>query len=152
MSSIHAPVVGGLRLVVWCGQDPPSTAASTSARGAPDLVEPLARLLITWPCRADESELVVRVTGDVDLATAPTLAWALDGARRDLSQVGYLFGMVVDLHAARFLSMAGIRVLANLHDVCTKEGTALRVVADQPKVIRLLSLIGFAEPGGVDAD
>jgi anti-anti-sigma factor len=87
--------------------------------------------------------LIIRVTGDLDLVTAPTLGDALDRAQHDASHHLGATELVVDLRSVRFLSAAGIRALADAQDACTGAGIRLRVVADQPVVTRPLTITGM---------
>jgi len=82
---------------------------------------------------------VVRVDGEVDMVTAPALE----------SQVVALLGekpkvLVIDLTGVRFFSSAGLAVLALAHREAD-DTTQLRVVANDPAVLRPMELTGLTE-------
>jgi anti-anti-sigma factor len=82
---------------------------------------------------------VVHVDGEVDMVTAPALE----------SQVVTLLGekprvLVIDLSGVRFFSSAGLAVLALAHREAD-ESTQLRVVANDPAVLRPMELTGLTE-------
>lgn len=82
--------------------------------------------------------IVLTVTGEVDMMTAPRL----ENTVRD-SLAERPARLVIDLTSAQFFSSAGIAilVLAHRNDV----GVALRVVAKDRIVLRPLELTGLAE-------
>lgn len=145
-TSVRQPMDLSLRPGVGDLQRAPSpstVSVATRVRRRPDACGALLRLVISLQSRENRTELIIRVTGDLDLMTAPTLSEALDRARRDASQNLGATAMVVDLRSVRFLSAAGIHALADAHDACTGAGMRLRVVADQPAVTRPLMLTGL---------
>jgi anti-sigma B factor antagonist len=148
--SIHLPVVDGAWLVIRRAPRPAlrfPTAYPTP--GVDRTNEPLVRLVVTRRLSEDRAQLLVEVSGRVDLATAPTLAAALDRARLDLRQVDSAVGIVVDLTAVPFLSAAGMRVLARVRDACAGDGLGLRVAADHPAVTRPLARAGLVRALGL---
>jgi anti-anti-sigma factor len=105
--------------------------------------ERVVRLVVTRRLSRSGSDLVVRVTGDVDLATAATLAGAFDRACRGFREVPGGLGIVADLRAVSFLSAAGMRVLVGVRDACLAEGLDLRVVATHAAVVAPLASAGL---------
>lgn len=111
----------------------------------------LIRLVVTrW--LSGGSELVVRVAGDVDLATVATLAGAFDRAQHAFRAVPGGLGIVADLRAVSFLSAAGMRVLVGARDACLADGLDLRVVAAHAAVVSPLSLAGLDRVLNLQAD
>lgn len=85
--------------------------------------------------RATEQSTVLRVEGELDLASSRELAEALSYARRTAPPL-----LVVDLGKLRFLDMAGLRVLLDAYREATAEGQRL-VLANVPgRIRRVLSL------------
>jgi anti-anti-sigma factor len=86
--------------------------------------------------RADA--VVLTVTGEVDMTTAPELEHAVRDALAERPAA-----LVIDLTAAEFLSSAGIAVLVFAHR--NGDGVAVRVVAAERIVLRPLELTGLSE-------
>lgn len=101
--------------------------------------------------RADGTQLVVRVAGEIDMVTAPTLAEALELAQRQTEKDRDVTEIVVDLRPVEFLSAAGLEVLVRAHDR-GHDAMRLRVVADQSAVTRPLRLTGLDELLGLRPD
>lgn len=155
---IHFPVGGGRHGILESEPSDRPRPASGSSRlsdSHPDH-EPagdgrLIRLVVTrWLSRG--AELVVRVAGDVDLATVATLAGAFDHAQREFRAVPGGLGVVADLRAVSFLSAAGMRVLVGARDACLADGLDLRVVAAHAAVVSPLSLAGLDRMLNLQAD
>lgn len=100
---------------------------------------------------AEETQLLVRVTGVIDLATAPSLATGLDRAMAAAAKRQALSEVVLDLRSVRFLSAAGLRELMGAHQRCGHDGIPLRVIADQWAVTAPLNLTGLARTLGLRA-
>ncbi len=84
--------------------------------------------------------LVLRVTGDLDAMTAPTLVTHLDIALADAPPV-----VVVDMTDVEFLSSAGISVLVETHRLAERADISLRVVADGPATSRPFRMMRLDE-------
>ncbi len=84
--------------------------------------------------------VVVRAVGEIDLASAPDLAAAL---RTGCVAVCRPHPLVVDLTEVRFLSAAGLAVLATTERQCCERGVPLRVVATHRGVLRPLRITGM---------
>jgi anti-sigma B factor antagonist len=81
----------------------------------------------------------VRVDGEIDMLTAPTLLSVVDdeldrGCQR----------LLVDLRPVRFLGSSGLTALIAVGRRCDQEDVRLRLVADSPSVIRPLEITGLA--------
>jgi anti-anti-sigma factor len=85
-------------------------------------------------------QVVVRLTGDADLSTAPLVADALmQAARLRTRQV------VVDLAGARFWDASGLRTLADFTRELAADGRACRIVGALPGMRRLIGMAGLAD-------
>lgn len=80
----------------------------------------------------------VRVAGELDLATSPQLAAALQEAQFGASTV------VLDLRALTFIDSAGARAIAAAAARARRDGGRLMVVSGAREVDRLLTLTGTA--------
>jgi anti-anti-sigma factor len=89
--------------------------------------------------RWHDTTVVLRCSGDIDMATAPLLEEALASA-----QANQPSAVIVDLSAVGFLASIGMGLL-----ISTKErlapGVGFAVVADGPGTSRPLRLIGAAD-------
>ncbi|OLF08592.1 STAS domain-containing protein [Actinophytocola xanthii] len=83
-----------------------------------------------------EDLVVIRVTGEVDLGSAPQLALALGGALPPVT--------VVDLTQVAFLAVAGLRVLVAAMRRASTEGRRFGLVADDRLALRVLRMSGVA--------
>lgn len=81
---------------------------------------------------------VVEAVGEIDLATAGFLAEHLDAATAtDRPDV------LVDLRSVEFFDCSGLRVLCRADSRAKERGGRLRVVADGPRLYRLLRASGL---------
>jgi anti-anti-sigma factor len=96
--------------------------------------DPIGRVstVVRWSGRA----VVVRVTGEVDMLTAPHLEDVVSGVLRETPEAA-----VIDLSEVAFLSVAGVSVLVRANQ--RTEPGALRVVATGRLVPRILQLTGL---------
>jgi anti-anti-sigma factor len=81
----------------------------------------------------DAGGSVVRVRGELDLATCAELAGALAGTPAGQR-------VVVDLTACTFLDSAAIRVLLHGTSAAVERGGTLSLVATDPGVLRVLEI------------
>jgi anti-sigma B factor antagonist len=79
--------------------------------------------------------LVVAVTGEIDLATAPAVS--------DAAMEHGVERVVLDLRAVSFMDTSGIRLIVELLREEAEGGPALVIVADHPPVLRLLDMAGL---------
>lgn len=109
-----------------------------------------APLQVTSERTADA--VVVRVTGEVDMNTAPLLEKALAAA---VPTVTAPTVVVADLGGVTFLDSSGLSALINAHKLCEARPTELRIVATNPAVVRtfeIASLDGLLKVSGSLAD
>jgi anti-sigma B factor antagonist len=95
-----------------------------------------------------DGRLVIRVAGDVDIDTAPSLRYAvrelLEQGRRDL---------VVDLSGVDFIDSTGLGVLVGALKDTQHSGGTLELICTQRRMLNLLHLTGLDEAFTVhDAD
>jgi anti-sigma B factor antagonist len=76
---------------------------------------------------------VVRVVGDLDMATAPTL-------EEEISSVGSASRLVIDLTQCTFLDSAAVRLLTTIARESDTAGTHLALVASDPGILRVLEI------------
>lgn len=79
--------------------------------------------------------VLVEVSGEIDLSTAPTLRAALDGVIDDGARE-----LILDLEGVRFMDSTGLRVLMAV--VNRRESVSLSVVACPPLISRIFSITG----------
>ncbi|SOE02566.1 STAS domain-containing protein [Blastococcus haudaquaticus] len=84
-------------------------------------------------------QVVVRLTGDADLSTAPVVT----GALRRAAGLGTL-QLVVDLAGARFWDCSGLHALAAFTRELAGTGRACRLVGAQPATRRLIGMANLA--------
>lgn len=75
---------------------------------------------------------VVRVVGELDLATVPRLNSALAGLDGDVE---------LDCSGVEFIDAAGLTAFLRAHDACAARGSKLVVLDPSPAVDRLLRLV-----------
>jgi anti-sigma B factor antagonist len=78
---------------------------------------------------------LVRVTGDLDLATVPKLERALASRPRDTS-------LVIDLGNCTFVDSSCVRSLVGAAREAREAGTKAAIVATEPGVLRVLEITG----------
>jgi anti-sigma B factor antagonist len=83
--------------------------------------------------------VVVSVSGNVDMLSAPWLTEAIESALAKNPE-----GLIVDLSRVEFLGSAGISVLMSAHGRMGESGR-FAVVADGPATHRPLTLLGLNE-------
>lgn len=90
--------------------------------------------------RRDGEVAVLRVVGDLDALTAPTLGTYLDVALANTPSV-----LIVDITEVEFLASAGISMLVETHRLTSRADISLRVVADGPATSRPLRMMRIDE-------
>jgi anti-sigma B factor antagonist len=84
--------------------------------------------------------VVVRLDGELDLASAPLLESKLDGDLvRDAATV------VIDLRGLEFIDSTGLRVIFSAHEEARERGQELAVTRGPEQVERLLSITRVGE-------
>jgi anti-sigma B factor antagonist len=85
----------------------------------------------------EDDPAIIRIAGEIDMCTAPTLRRVLldllaAGSRR----------LVLDLDEVDFLDSAGLNALAAVLKQTRFEGGSLCLVCSNPRIVRLLAIIG----------
>lgn len=83
---------------------------------------------------------VVALTGEIDLAVAPSLQKRLDLLLSRGSST-----IVVDLLGATFLDSIALGVLVAAMDECRKAGGDLQLVVTEPRILKVLKITGLAD-------
>ncbi|WP_197523355.1 STAS domain-containing protein [Actinokineospora pegani] len=89
--------------------------------------------------------VVVAVTGEVDLATAPQLEAKLADAVR----VPGATGVRVNLAGVEFMDSAGLRVLVAARAAAEQKGLVLTLAAPHDRVRRIIQITGLSEVFGL---
>jgi anti-anti-sigma factor len=87
----------------------------------------------------DGGRLVLRVVGDLDLASAPAFRQALTSAFADLGSEP-VAGVIVDLGACDHLDSVGVGLLLGVLKRARGVGAPLSLVTDAPRLRRVLEL------------
>lgn len=88
----------------------------------------------------DVDVITLRLTGEIDMATAGQLQDALHAALAAEPAV-----LIVDLEPVRFLASMGLSVLARADRAARESGTELRIVATSGIVVRTMELTGLID-------
>jgi anti-sigma B factor antagonist len=88
--------------------------------------------------KAESLLAVVEATGEVDLATVPQLREAISD-----HIVAGRTSLLVDLRAVTYLDSTGLGVLVGAAKAAGSQGGSLRLVCDNPRVLRLLRITGL---------
>jgi anti-anti-sigma factor len=83
----------------------------------------------------EAERLVVRLAGELDLASAPLLESALESPEIDSARM-----LVLDLEELQFLDSTGLRVLLSAHEASRERGQEFAITRGTPQVQRLLSI------------
>jgi anti-anti-sigma factor len=82
----------------------------------------------------EQSKVTIAVAGEIDMATAPTLATCLrDHGDRDI---------VLDLAAVRFLDASGINALVDAYNMLREIGHRLWTTGERDNVRKVLDITG----------
>ena len=81
--------------------------------------------------------VTIAATGELDAASAETLAAALGQARERSAEV------VLDLAGLTFIDSSGLRVVAAEHVTSGESGTAFRIVGATDRVRRIFEMTGL---------
>ena len=84
--------------------------------------------------------VILTLTGELDMASAPMLQSAVEGADLDAREL-----VVLDLKGLEFIDSTGLRVLLDFNERCGGDSGRLRVIAGAPAVERLLDIVGLRE-------
>ncbi|MEU9916934.1 STAS domain-containing protein [Streptomyces sp. NPDC051001] len=103
-----------------------------SGGSGPPAANPYARTYRHDPCT------VVEVAGEIDMATAGSLAEHLDAAT-----AGTRPDVLVDLRTVGFFDCSGLRVLCRADSRAREHGGRLRIVSRSERIRRLLRASGL---------
>lgn len=90
--------------------------------------------------QSGRDRVVVRLSGELDLASAPVLERELE--RPDIESASML---VLDLDGLEFLDSTGLQVLLSTHRRATEQGQQFAITRGSPQVQRLLDITRVAE-------
>ena len=89
---------------------------------------------------AQETGIVLALSGELDLASSPVLEEELENAFSSDSKM-----VVIDLRDLEFMDSTGLSVLVQAHQQAQDAGRQLCLVKGRPQVQRLLTLTRVAE-------
>ena len=90
--------------------------------------------------RRQDHATVLVVSGELDLATSPALADAVDQAQRSDSEL-----LIVDLREVAFMDSSGLSVVVNAHRRAQESGRRFALVRGTPQVQQLLELTSVTD-------
>ncbi len=90
--------------------------------------------------RQQQGRVVLRLEGELDLASSPILERALEGAEIADTQL-----LVLDLDELRFVDSTGLRIILLAHEGARSRGQEFAITPGSPQVQRLLSITSVAE-------
>jgi anti-anti-sigma factor len=90
--------------------------------------------------RREDRSWVLRLIGELDLASSPALEQALERTRGCDAEL-----VIVDLRELDFMDSSGLNVLVKAHQHAQESGTRFALVRGRSHVQRLLSITGLDE-------
>ncbi len=88
---------------------------------------------------SDGRSMVVSLTGEIDVAAAPTV-------REYLEQAAARQGsLVVDLSGVSFIDSTALGVLIGIHKECGSTGTDMSLVITEPRILKVFEITGLTE-------
>lgn len=117
----------------------PETVASRTGCNAVTPVRPAPEMSLMLA--SNDEDMVILVTGELDLSTAPRLGDALERALNDGRRV------VVDLAGVTFMDSQGLNTLARIHQRCPQ----LRLRGAPPTVRSLLAVTGLDQVFSIES-
>jgi anti-sigma B factor antagonist len=90
--------------------------------------------------RSEGRAAIIAVSGELDLASSPSLEAELERASGTDSEL-----LVIDLRRLEFMDSTGLSVIVKAHQRLAEEGRGLYLVRGSQQVQRLLDLTGVAE-------
>ena len=116
--------------------------ASLSVNDCGESVQDGAPAVLTLSSRHRGDDVLIDVSGEIDLATAPVLEHAIAEA---ISPNGHGVDVVVDLHDVEFMGSTGLSVLLTAQAELHGAGLELSLVNPSPAVTRTLELAGLVD-------
>jgi anti-sigma B factor antagonist len=135
LMSGHRPAVQRSRLVGGGEAHEPSIVFTTLSGDDPPL--PTTQPLQLCSDAPTPTHVVLRVAGEIDIATAPALAEALE-LRAGAAPPGT--DLIADLTAVTFIDARGLATLLEAAATARRCGVAFRVTGRPPCVLRILEL------------
>lgn len=114
--------------------DHPETGEPMSIESAP------AGAIDVRVAESGEHVVVLRVSGEIDMLTAPVLT---EHVQEQFARVPAPRTLVFDLTRVSFLGSAGLAVLAHAQTTASDRGDAVQVVANARAVLRPLEVTGL---------
>jgi anti-sigma B factor antagonist len=96
------------------------------------------QLVIDVRCEADR--VVVRLQGELDMANAPLLKAAIEGADAEERSM-----LVLDMQGLEFIDSTGLRILLWARERCQEGGREFALTPGSQQVQRLLAVSGAGE-------
>jgi anti-sigma B factor antagonist len=90
--------------------------------------------------RHDADRLIVRLDGELDMASAPSLQEALERTEPEAGAT-----LVLDVQQLSFIDSTGLRVILWARERCQDRGRAFALTPGSPQVQRLLAISGAGE-------
>jgi len=90
--------------------------------------------------RSEHGRLVLRLDGELDMASAPLLQAALKSAEAESHD-----SLVLDLERLRFMDSTGLRIILWARTLWHSHGQELALTAGSSQVQRLLAVSGVAD-------
>jgi anti-anti-sigma factor len=88
----------------------------------------------------EQDRVVLRLSGELDLASAPILVRALEDP-----EIGAAALLLLDLDELQFVDSSGLRVILLAHEHARERGQDFAITAGSPQVQRLLSITSVTE-------
>ena len=85
-------------------------------------------------------EQTVRIAGELDIATQPLLANAIDGMDIESADV-----ITLDMRRLTFLDSTGLHVILTLQEYCERAATELRIIPGPRAVQRVFEITGVLD-------
>jgi anti-sigma B factor antagonist len=101
-------------------------------------MEPVEQLRVD--ARSEKDRVVIRLDGELDMASAPLLQEALENAESEAAPT-----LVLDLQHLRFMDSTGLRIILSARERWRSRGHELALSAASSQVQRLLSVSGLGE-------
>jgi anti-sigma B factor antagonist len=88
--------------------------------------------------RDEGGSVVVALSGEIDVAAAPTV-------REQLEQVATDRPLIVDLTQVTFIDSTALGVLIGAHKQCDSRGTPMRLVVSEPRILKVFEITGLTD-------
>lgn len=90
--------------------------------------------------RQEADRVILALTGELDIASAPLLQGAVERANLDSREL-----VVLDLDGLEFIDSTGLRVILAVRKLCAERGQELAITRGSQQVERLLAVTGVAD-------